>query len=35
MFIMLQNTFITFSIIFQGFQGWNPKYRRGNDKGVG
>jgi hypothetical protein len=35
MFRMLQNTFISFSIIFQGFWGWNLKYRRGNVKGVG
>jgi hypothetical protein len=32
---ILQNTFISFSFIFQGFQGINPKYRGGNDKGVG
>jgi hypothetical protein len=35
MFKMLQNTFVAFSIIFQGFRGWNPKYEGGNVKGVG
>jgi hypothetical protein len=30
----LQNAFNSFSIISQGFQGRNPKYRRGNVKGV-
>jgi hypothetical protein len=31
----LLNTFISFSIMFQRFRGQNPKYRRGNVKGVG
>jgi hypothetical protein len=35
MFRMLQNTFISFFVIFQGFWGQNPKYRKGNVKGVG
>jgi len=35
MFKMLQNTFISFLVIFQGFQGWNPKYKGGSVKGVG
>jgi hypothetical protein len=34
MFRTLHNTFISFSINFQGFQGLNPKYRGGNVKGV-
>jgi hypothetical protein len=34
MFKALLNTFISFSIMFQGFQGQNPKYRRGNVKGL-
>jgi hypothetical protein len=35
MFKRLQNTFISFSVIFQGFQRRNPKYRGDNFKGVG
>jgi hypothetical protein len=31
----LQNAFISFSIISQGFWGQNSKYRGGNVKGVG
>jgi hypothetical protein len=31
----LHNTFISIFVIFQGFQGQTPKYRRGNVKGVG
>jgi hypothetical protein len=31
----LHSVFISFSIISQGFWGWNPKYRGGNVKGVG
>jgi hypothetical protein len=31
----LQNTFISFFVIFQGFWVQNPKYRGGNVKGVG
>jgi hypothetical protein len=30
----LQNVDISFSVISQGFWGWNPKYKRGNVKGV-
>jgi len=35
MFKMLLNTFISFFVIFQGFQRQNPKYKVGNGKGVG
>jgi hypothetical protein len=34
MFRRIQNTCISFSVIFQGFQGCNPKYKRGNVKGL-
>ncbi len=34
MFKKLHNIFISFSIIFHKFRGWNPKYRGGNVKGV-
>jgi hypothetical protein len=35
MFRMLHNTFVSFSIIFQGFRGRNPKYIEGNVNEVG
>jgi hypothetical protein len=33
MFKTLHNTFISFSIIFQGFRRQHPKYKGGNVKG--
>jgi hypothetical protein len=35
MFRRIWNIFISFFIIFQGFRGQNPNYRRGNVKGLG
>ncbi len=35
MFKRTQSTFISSSIILQGFWAQNPKYRRGNVKGIG
>jgi len=35
MFKKIRNTFISFYVILQGFQRWNPKCRMGNVKGVG
>jgi hypothetical protein len=35
MFEALQNTFISFFVMFQGFWGRNPKYKTSNVNGVG
>jgi hypothetical protein len=34
MFRRIQNTHISFFVIFHGFQKQNPKYKGGNVKGV-
>jgi hypothetical protein len=35
MFKRIRNILISFFVILQGFPGQNPKYRRGNFKGIG